>query len=187
MNPIDDQEMRELTAYHEAGHAAMFLLARKKFTRVALSDGRDENLGAVHRRPDRALMGFCNVGDHAERHILILLAGATAVAVRGETRRPSRDAFIGHREGQADDYERATAYAGIVLMNSLPHPRTPRATTSEEIVGHLEGLAYETLKDAAVWAGVTALADALLEKGKLGYTEARRIFADAMKKDGSRG
>src|SRR5262245_8462689 len=85
MTPPTD---RELTAWHEAGHAVTSFVLGRRFTRITIEPGGD-NLGQVEHplpgswlRPDVEINA--RTRDYIEHRIMILLAGAETERQRYE-------------------------------------------------------------------------------------------------------
>jgi hypothetical protein len=177
----------EDTAYHEAGHAVMAFIVRKKFRHVTIQSGEDQEGAILIKRPkvghrqkhtDAELHAIAN---HLERHILILVAGYIAsglfyIKTDAEFQTIERTRAI--HAGIESDYQIAHQYASRILRSRMTR-KLSAGRTSREIINALEARADTILSRPEVWLGVQALADALLLKTTLRYREARQVFARA--------
>jgi hypothetical protein len=187
----------EETAIHEAGHAAMAFIVRKKFRYVTIEE--DENcwghvllnqsgLGAVRRqvyvskrnrvyrrRTDAETM---DVGNHLERFIAINVAGLQAVLFFYESdgREPTQEEAIRLLTSQLSDHLVALEHAETLVARKMTQRVSAGCSTALQIVMDMEDHAHEVLTHPQVWAGVRALADALLAQQTIKYQAARQIF-----------
>lgn len=159
----------EGTAYHEAGHAGMRLWLGRAVKRVTIvPDAEGRVLGySASFLPGRWLRPDVDANDRGrnwiEREVKMLLAGRWA-----EFKYAGRHSHVG---ASGDDKKVCD------LLSYL-------CGSEEEITAYWKLLIIrtrQTLDDPPVWAGVTALASALLSAKTLNGREADRIFWEAVR------
>lgn len=150
----------ESTAYHEAGHAVMFLEARRRFKYVTIIEPEGAvghiqwNLGVA--KPESLIDSAARF--NIERIIVALLAGPAA-----EERYSGKHRWVGAR----CDLERATDFA----MSLYPH----EAVASRYLEYLVERAKWEVSRPIN-WLGIEAIANALLEKRTLTYGQVCSII-----------
>jgi len=159
------------SAYHEAGHAVMCYLLRRRFSYVTIEGQKTDEInvtGSCKTEPFHA-----HFGDHLkkrrvfERAILTKGGGSAAeVVLTGQGK--GRGIFS---DGDLDQ--------SIMLANFIARG------FGEEAAAYVHWLwlrARNMLREPHAWVLVDALAKALLKEKYLGYRKARRIMDEAGKR-----
>jgi ATP-dependent Zn protease len=158
------------TAYHEAGHAVMAYLLRRKFHFITIDHEKlDENTGGlvrlVHSSKLLKSVNCGGFGDRAqiERHISLALGGVAAceLLVGPKSWHLSEDAEVCVRlaQSQCGDEEEADAYLHWLSLS-----------------------VRNQLKLRHNWVCVCAVAKALMEQKTLSYRKTRKIIQTASDK-----
>jgi hypothetical protein len=181
----------------------MALIARKKFSYVTIEPG-DDHGGLVMLSADRTgkrrqifvatkksgvyraktAEELRDEGHSIERYILILVSGYVASRILYEADEArvgeaSWERFTRHADGASGDYKAAYRYASELVEPCHTRKLSAGHNEPETIVSALEKHAYLTLKHPQIWAGVQEMAGLLLQKPRIGYKEARRVFSAA--------
>jgi len=168
----ENKKIKELIAYHEAGHAIAAFAMRKKFTYIALGSHPDipGSEGVVWTRPQKYRKAFKKVRgqdlwvandlkiptkESIEREIVVLLAGSAAQC-RYETKK------AGYQTG-THDYKVALNLASKHLDS----------TNNEGLMDKLAAISGLLLN--LHWHRVKILAATLLKEDRIGYMNARRL------------
>jgi hypothetical protein len=160
----------KLTAYHEAGHAVIAYILRKRFASISIipnedSEGRVSIGKAKHIEPDWDTSRRCVT--ELEKHAMVLCGGVVAERL-----------LTGHKHwrGSENDITKASEYLAFLCGND------------EETSAYLELIWIRTrnlLKVPGHWAAVQAVADELFKHSYLGQKRVRGIIFDAMHKGDS--
>ena len=150
---------RELTAYHEAGHAV-----------VTLALGRP--VASVSIRPDHQFLGLCTFGkavfrpseDWVEREILIALAGLAA-----EARHSGEYAW----DAAGKDWQAA---------EGLAIERAGDAKKAQRLLRRLLGKAEHLRTQDENWRAVERIAKELLRVDEISGRAARHFYEEACRK-----
>jgi hypothetical protein len=189
------------TAIHEAAHAVMAYLLRRRFKSVSIKED-DDSYGRVHSvapgdwfRPD--LEVNARTRDMIEGRVMISLAGGEAEQAWA-ARQP--DAPEGWEEkmrtGMGYDLRAAIDLAGFVSGGSIPALEAYVEWLRQSMLNYIgRGPDYDVTRhvvnpgerevkhyrdgDERFWALVNALADALLANGELSWRQARKILSEA--------
>lgn len=146
------------TAFHEAGHAAVLLFFRRRFQYLTvIADGNVAGHLLHHTRPDDCRSLFSRVPHWIDIELMCLLAGCVAQKKAAPS---SVKGF--HSE---NDYLQCANYLG--------------GPGSEHYIEYCLARVKEMFSDEITWAGVEALAGALIERRKLRYLEAKKIVLEA--------
>jgi ATP-dependent Zn protease len=153
-------ELREATAYHEAGHAVVALALGRPIHRVSIL-------------ADREFLGTCRFGkavfrpseDWLEREALIALGGLAAEA---------RFTGIYALEGAAKDRRYV---AGLALQ------RTGNARKAERLEQRLLSKTEHLLAQEENWRAVEVIAAELLRAGVISGRAARHLYEQAQRSD----
>jgi ATP-dependent Zn protease len=157
---------KERTAYHEAGHAVMHYILKKKFRYIAIDQ---ENLpedvaGRVSAPHSNRFWEMAEFGENEreiEKEIKIFLAGQAA-----ETLLARRNNWIG-AEG---DFHKSFCLAERVYGTG---------ETTDAYIKFLQYRVRDILQNPMHWLLIEAVAKALLEHQRLGYRKVRSIIKDA--------
>jgi hypothetical protein len=158
---------RMAAAYHEAGHAVACHLLRRRFRYVTIEPGEDSLGHLLEARPPGSFQPDVDAGGRArmtaERLIMIRLAGEAAESLwRGKHN------WRGARGDHHSVSDLTSYFCGDV----------------EEETAYAQWLAIRTrnmLRNQMNWALVEAVAASLLERGRLGYREARKVMREAIR------
>lgn len=159
----ETEQQLQATAYHEAGHAVMALLLKKRFSMATIEPGEDflgmvaySGLQAWESRTELLEYGsFDDLGardrSFLERDIMVSLAGPVAEAI-----------YLGAADvavhlGGRGDYQKIL---DLVTRFMAPDEAQP-------YVKWLEERAKTRLENPISWRGVTAVAECLLEEKTL--------------------
>jgi hypothetical protein len=171
------------TAIHEAGHAAMAFVLKHRFKKISIepdefSTGRmePENRISRSRKPNfeqpiiLERIDFYNYWrPKIEKKVMIGFAGRIAKRLfKGESIPVEED------DGAEIDYKEALELLKILCPDSI-----------REYAAHASWLLIRTkniLSVDLIWAGVEALAKALVDQKTIGYMKAREIFMEAISK-----
>jgi hypothetical protein len=161
----DADRERVATAYHEAGHAAVAVWFGLQLERVELTPDHPVHAGCCQEKVDdpHALSLALELGaeEVIRPQITILLAGRAAQQKGG----------VDHVPG-ADHHDLELARKMAALMAGC-------ASEAEEVLDRSRVETRQLLDTPAVWAGVEALAGALLVEGRIEGDQAHRILAAA--------
>jgi hypothetical protein len=131
---------KELTAYHEAGHAVMALLMGRSVQKVSIIPSQNR-LGAVTMQKGRSKQ----VQDKLEAEMLILLAGMAAE---------------GRISGQ---YNLQGAAQDLRMTEKLAMSRAGNARQATKLIHKMLDKTQHLLTSKGTWAAVKAIAKELLE------------------------
>lgn len=131
---------RELTAYHEAGHAVMALLVGRSVQKVSIIPSQNR-LGAVTMQKGRAKQ----VQDKLEAEMLILLAGLAAE---------------GRKSGQ---YNLQGAAQDLRHVEQLALSRAGNPKQATKLIHKTLDKTQHMLSNKSTWTAVKAIAAELLE------------------------
>jgi ATP-dependent Zn protease len=131
---------KELTAYHEAGHAVMALLMGRSVQKVSIIPSQNR-LGAVTMQKGRAKQ----VQDKLEAEMLILLAGMAAE---------------GRKSGK---YNLVGAGQDLRMVEKLALSRAGNPKQATKLIHKTLDKTQHLLSNKANWAAVKAIAKELLE------------------------
>ncbi|MGJ8672873.1 M50 family metallopeptidase [Rubritalea sp.] len=131
---------KELTAYHEAGHAVMAILMGRSVQKVSIIPSQNR-LGAVTMQKGRAKQ----VQDKLEAEMLILLAGMAAE---------------GRKSGQ---YNLVGASQDLRMVEKLALSRAGNPKQATKLIHKTLDKTQHLLSNKANWSAVKAIAKELLE------------------------
>jgi hypothetical protein len=148
---------RELTAYHEAGHAVVALSLDRPVHRVSIL-------------PNRERLGQCEFGkgvfrpseDSLEREILIALGGLAAEARYSGTY-------------SIEEADRDLRYVRRLVLQRKSERAAPRY--EERMLAKVESM----LGDEAVWRAVELIAEELLKQQVISGRAVRHLYERALK------
>lgn len=154
------------TAFHEAGHAVMAYLVRRRIKRVSIEpDEKEGSLGHVENwrlriRPDIRSNPYTN--ERLDDAVKISLAGGIAEAI-----------YTGRKNhvGATGDYRNASDYA------------MHRCGSAEQAVAYLRWqsvCARQIMENPRYWKGVKVLAEALMKQPTIPGAEATKIIEQAI-------
>ncbi len=153
-------------AYHEAGHAVVAYVLRRRFTNLSIIED-DDSLGHVsfakhHPKFQPDVMSFDKARPQIEKRVMVSAAGDAA-----ESLLTGRHNWLGARQ----DMENAHRMAGYLCGSP------------EEETAYVRWLWIRTqnlLRHHVHWRAVEVLAAALIEQKRIGQKEARVIIRDAI-------
>ncbi len=156
------------TAYHEAGHAVVAFLLRRRIIRKVTIVPEGDTLGHICRSVDKGFNPEWDTGLEAERklkkEIMICFAGDVAESILRK---------------RAPRVEKSSSDTGSVVDLALYLLGDP-----VEVGLYLSWIVYHTknlLRRPAHWAAVEAVALSLLEKKELNQKEVYRTIKDAIR------
>jgi hypothetical protein len=153
------------SAYHEAGHAVACFLFRRKFRSITVGPGGGLVLGyrsRLREDPSHAILPFGRVPQIIDGFVMISMAGEIA------QRKASPDSL----KSWHSQWDRNSQADWVFNIPGWP-----------EYTAYCKARLEATFNDPITWAGVKALARALLKRKKLSYSEARKTYEDAIDKE----
>jgi ATP-dependent Zn protease len=147
---------RELTAYHEAGHAVIALVLGRPIHRVTILADKDQLGSCAFGKPV-----FRPSEDWLEREALIALAGLAAEA---------RFSGVYELQGAARDRR---------YVSTLALQRTGDERKAERLERRLLAKTENLLAQEENWSAVERIAAELLRVGTLSGRAARHLFTEA--------
>lgn len=154
-----EKDPRDLTAFHEAGHAVMALLMGRSIQKVSIIPS-ENRLGAVTIQKGRSKQ----VQDKLEAEMLILLAGMAAE---------------GRRSGH---YNLQGAAQDLRNVEKLALMRAGNANQATKLIRKTLDKTQHLLSDPGTWTAVKAIAKELLEHESISGRAARHHLDLAKKK-----
>ena len=150
---------KELTAYHEAGHAVIALLMGRSVQKVSIIPSQNK-LGAVTMQKGRSKQ----VQDKLEAEMLILLAGMAAE---------------GRKSGK---YNLQGASQDLRMVEKLALSRAGNPKQATKLIHKTLDKTQHLLSNKATWAAVKSIANELLEHESISGRAARHHLELAQQK-----
>lgn len=167
------QRRRELTAYHEAGHAVAYVRLSLPFTSATIvPDAQGGSAGGARGAPFHPVGSGLKTLDRLEKEIIVALAGPLA-----QRRHTGRNDHV----GAVKDWRRAAEFA-FRRFGERPEPGQPRGDLEDVVAAYLRYLELQTERAVASpswWSAIEVVAAALLERGTLSGRQVRGILREA--------
>jgi hypothetical protein len=148
-------------AYHEAGHAVAYFVFGRRFRSITIHPMGGEVLeypSRLRQDPSHGLLPFNQVPRDIDERVMISMAGEIA-----QSKGSPHSVRVGH--AQSDRNAQAN------WLFNLPG--------WGEYVAYCKARLRKTFADPVIWAGVEAVARALMKRNRLSYSEAHTAYMDA--------